>query len=164
MNLVFLVFVRPDVLASGAEPGCGDPFLFSVHRVFMAEQPHKFQGTVRAFAVVRVLVVFAAYLIHQGVGGDRVDIVAAGAVPGRRYPFPFPFHCFVLVQPHCFGAALRAFLFYGSHHLAVILFVPTSCAGFKRYLPSECWRHKCYEVHAGYIVCCEDGNEKAVCS
>ncbi len=111
-----------------------------MQRVFVPENADELHGAIRAFPLVFLLVGLPSDGVHQGVGCDRVHVIAGGTLPGDRDPLAFPVYGLVLVQSHRFGAALRAFLFYGSHHhmmlISLLHYVLTIDISIKMFAPN----------------------------
>jgi hypothetical protein len=95
--LLFFWVVKPDIFTATAIPRGRNPFLFSMHWVFMTEQASKFHVTVWAFSVIRFLIFFSTDGVHQGVRSYGVKEVAVSTTPSSGYPFSFPLNSFILI-------------------------------------------------------------------
>lgn len=112
---VTLFFIHPHVLATWTIITCGQPFLFSMNRVFMLEQTDEFLIALRTRTFVWLSVFWPTNRIQKCVCSNRVHIPALGTDPCGRHPFSSSVNGFIVVQPYCLGAAFRTFLFRWYH-------------------------------------------------
>lgn len=85
--------------------------------------------------MVGVVVLFSTNRIHEGVRGNRVNVVTVRTKPCGGNPSSFPINGFIVVQPNCFSFTLRTGFFDTRHHQLSCEYVygPTSRPGFNRY-------------------------------